>query len=156
MGDLGNEFLNSYLFAITVKWVNRTYNSCIAREVIFGLVKPTQVVALCCGILHFFLAWWLNFGWVLKSFHKTICCFGDDNHRIFPEYSPNNNTGWYDACFYVSIYLCVCRLSHYYLSWSPIPTSLWSSSYQFDWMMCNMSPLIWFDATTGVSGFSQL
>lgn len=38
----------------------------------------------------------------------------------------------------------------------PIPSSPWPSSYQFDWMICNMSPLIWFGATVGVSGFSRL
>lgn len=28
--------------------------------------------------------------------------------------------------------------------------------YQFDWMICNMSPLIWFGGTARLSGFNQL
>lgn len=57
------------------------------------------------------------------------------------------------------IYLCgMCvsdePLPHFMAP--PIPSSPRPSSYQFDWMICNMSPLIWFGATVGVSGFSRL
>lgn len=61
------------------------------------------------------------------------------------------------VCVCISIYVaCVSDEPLPHFMAPPIPSSPWPSSYQFDWMICNMSPLIWFGATVGVSGSSQL
>lgn len=49
----------------------------------------------------------------------------------------------HSVCVYVSIYMG-CESDEPLLRFMapPIPSSPWPSSYQFDWMICNMSSLI--------------